>query len=269
MIKKVLIKKILRKVKQKIHDRKIIFVIFALSVSIIVIFAGYFWSQQKWNSYKSNFNRSFDSAKMDINSILLQISDESYADKSKDINDIVNIKNRLSHEVQSYCQVDHLVEWQSSISTNENMIDDCERKKIRIDLLLGDLSKLTRYLMNEQKLSEIISAANTKTDQNNQTDKWSEVETAWRLAANDVSALSASAETDDINTIVADKLSGVADAWKLLCAANESEDEQQFEAARSAISSAYTSLAEISDSSKTQFDKLTAGFNASYKRFID
>ncbi|HZJ34908.1 MAG TPA: hypothetical protein VFD55_02790 [Candidatus Angelobacter sp.] len=250
----------------KIRIRKRATIILSVSLLLISIAIGaYFLSQQIWGDYETGYNRHFDNAKTDIDSVILQTSTESEANSMDKLNSIAQIHTKLTGEVTAYCEVNSLIKWQSFVKQYSDKINDCERKKELLNQLLIYLGETVGYLKAEQELTAIILRANTETNQNNQVDKWSEIEAFWRQAIVDTSKLTDTDQFNSTKTIVISNLTKVADAWQELSSANQAENRQQFEEAHSNLDLAYDSLAEISDNSDVEVKKLISDLNNSYE----
>lgn len=240
--------------------------ILSASLLFIAIAIGiYFLSQQIWSDYEIGYNRHFESAKTDIDSVILQTSTEPKANSTDKLNSIAQIHTKLTGDITAYCEVNSLIKWQSFIKQYSDKINDCERKKELLNQLLIYLGETIGYLKTEQELTAIILRANTETNQNNQADKWSEIEAFWRQAVVDTSKLTDTEKFNPTKTIAISNLTKVADVWQQLSSANQAENRQQFEEARSNLDLAYDSLAEISNSNSVKAKKLISDLNNSYE----
>lgn len=244
--------------KLRAHGRATIIVFFSL-LFVAISVGCYFFSQRIWNDYEISYNKRFDSAKKDIDKAILQIP----ADK---LNNIVQVQTKLSEEAKTYCEVNSLIKWQSIISQFADKMSDCERKKERLNGFLVELGELTGYLKAEQELATIISVAKTKTDENNQADKWADIEAFWRQAVTDVSKLPDTDQFKAIKTLAGINLAKVADAWQKLVSANLAHSRQQYEEAHINLNQTYPLLVEISTSSESQAKSLITDVNSSYEK---
>jgi len=240
--------------------------ILSASLLLISIVIGvYFLSQQIWSDYEAGYNRHFESAKTDIDGVILQNLTGSKANSTDKLNSIAQIQTKLIGEMTAYCEVNSLIKWQSFVKQYSDKINDCERKKELLNQLLIYLGETIGYLKAEQELAAIILRANTGTNQNNQADKWSEIEAFWRQAVTDTSKLTDTDKFNPTKTIAINNLTKVADVWQQLSSANQAKNRQQFEEASSNLDLAYTSLTEISDSSTAEIKKLISDLNNSYE----
>lgn len=244
--------------KLRAHRRATIIVFFSLFFLAISV-GCYFLSQRIWKDYEIGYNQRFDSAKTDIDKAILQTP----ADK---LNNITQTQTKLSEEIKTYCEVNSLIKWQSIISQFADKMSGCEQKKERFSGFLVELGELTGYLKAEQELATIISVAKTKTEENNQADKWAEIEAFWRQAVTETSKLTDIDQFKAIKILAGSNLTKVADAWQQLSSANLTENRQQFEEAQTNLDQAYNSIVEISDSSKAQVKNLVKDANNSYEK---
>lgn len=256
-----------RQIKSIIRSHKIATTVILASLFILMaIVAGLFWSQRLWSDYGNNHTQRFESAKANINKAILQTSYEAKTRSVDKLNNITQVQSKLTKDAKSLCGVDVLIKWQGFINKYSDKIKDCNRQKVILNQLLSDLGELTGYLKLEQKLAVIILEANEKTIQNNQADKWNNIEAIWRKAATDVSKLPDTYQFKDVKMLAITKLVAVADAWKRLSTANDAKNRQQFEEARSILKQDYTLLVEISDNDKKISQKLMSNFNSSYEK---
>jgi len=240
------------------HRRATNISLFSLLFLALVI-GGYFFSQRIWNDYEISYNQRFDSAKSDIDKAILSTS----ADK---LTSIIQVQTSLSESIKPYCEINSLIKWQTIISQFADKMSDCERKKERLNGFLVELGGLTGYLKAEQELATIISVAKTKTDENNQADKWADIEAFWRQAVTDVSKLSDTDQFKAIKTLAGINLAKVADAWAQLSSANLAYSRQQYEEAHTNLDQTYPLLTEISTSSGLQAKSLITDVNSSYEK---
>lgn len=231
---------------------------------LAVVCGGVFLSQQLWSDYETNYKHDFDIAKEDINKVIFYNLSKTDAKLDEKIDNIAKAQTKLTKEIGAYCKVNPLIEWQSFIGQNSSKIVKCNKRKDNLSVLLSDIGNLTGYLNAEQKLSAAILSANVNTNKNNKVEKWDKIETFWRQAIIDISKL-----TDVKNFIVTEKiavskLDGVADAWQQLSSANKTKNRQKFEEAQVNLENAYKGLSKISESSKTQINKIITAINISY-----
>jgi len=244
--------------KLRAHRRATIIVFFSLLFLAISV-GCYFLSQRIWNDYEIGYNQRFDSAKTDIDKAILQTSTDK-------LNNITQTQTKLSEETKTYCEVNSLIKWQSIISQYSDKIKNCEQKKERFSGFLVELGELTGYLKTEQELATIISVAKTKTDENNQADKWAVIEAFWRQAVTETSKLTDTDQFKAIKTLAGSNLTKMADAWQQLSSANLAENRQQFEEAHSNLDKTYPLLTEISTSNGLQAKSLITDVNSSYEK---
>lgn len=233
---------------------------------LAVILGGLFLSQRLWSNYEASYKRNFDIAKTDINKVIFYNTSQTDTNLTKKLDIIIKTQARLLKGVDSYCEVNSLIKWQSIISQNSSKINDCNDRKERLNAFFKDLSKLTGYLSEEQKLATIILNANVKTNQNNQVDKWEKIEAYWRQAVVDASKLTSIEEFNITKKLADNRFDSVADAWQQLSSANKSKNKQKFQDAEANIEKAYKGLADISEKSQAQVKKLTLNVNRSYKQ---
>lgn len=243
--------------KLRTHNRVIIISLFLLFFLVMAI-GGCFLSQKIWNNYEISYSQSFNRVKTDIDNAILPKS----ADK---LNRIIKFQASLAEDVKTYCVVSPLVKWQSIIGWFGDKVKACDQKKERVSDFLTDLGELAVYLKAEQQLSGIIALAKTKTDENNQADKWVMIEAIWRQAVIDVSKIPDTNQFKTIKKLAGINLAKLADAWQKLSSTNLAENRQEFEEAHTNLNQSYSLLAEISASSTLQAKSLIADVNNSYK----
>jgi len=240
------------------HRRTTIILMFSLLFLALVI-GGYFLSKQIWNDYEISLNQRFDSAKSDTDEAILSNSTDKLAN-------IVQVQVSLTEAIKTYCEVNSLIKWQTIISQYSDKVEACEQKKELFSGFLVDLGELTGYLKAEQQLATIISLAKTKTDENNQADKWAEIEAFWRQAVTDASKLTDTDQFTAIKTLAVTNLAKMADTWQKLSSANLAENRQQYEEAHTNLDQIYPLLTEISTSSELQVKSLIKDVNSSYEK---
>ncbi len=226
-------------------------------LSFLIIFVGiYLLSQRFWNDYEVSYNQRFDSAKEYINNAILSTS----TDTNNKLNNIIKTQSDLAEAAKTYCETSPLIKWQ-----NYSKIRDCEEKKEQFSRFLVYLSDLVNYLSAERELSTIITLAKTKTNENNQVDKWVEIEAFWRQASVNVAKLPDMDQFKAIKTLAINNLGKIADAWQALSGANLAKNRQQFEEAHINLDQTYSLLTEISISSKSQIKSLVNDVDINYK----
>lgn len=242
--------------------KRLTIIIMALLFLIITTVGGLLLSQRVWSDYDTNYNQRFNSAKTDIN----QAISESNTNSKNKLNDIALIQTDLTRRIKTYCEITPLIKWQKFIEQYSDKINDCTQKKERLVQLLVDIGNMTTYLKSEQQLAAIISDANNKTGQNNQPDKWKNIEAFWRKAVTDTSKLAAIDQFKVVKTLAINNLTKIANAWQQLSSANDAKNRQQFTDARSSLGQTYTLLPEIATSSKTQVEKIISDLNRDYQK---
>jgi DNA repair exonuclease SbcCD ATPase subunit len=215
-------------------------------------------SQQIWSDYSANNSKLFSSSKTNIDNAFLQISSTINNSSPMDkLDSITEAQSKLINDIKTYCEVSSIIKWQDMISQYSDRVNECEHQKRQLSQLLDKIGEIVSYMKAEQSLANIISDANGKTIQNNQADKWSNIENFWRQAAKSTLELTGPTEFTDIKTLASGDFGKVADVWKQLSDANSAKNRQQFENAQSNLKQAYALLAEVSASSETQVKKLT------------
>jgi len=247
------------------NHKRLAIILLASLLFLLVVIGGLLLSGKIWNDYETNYGIHFDSAKTDIDKVILQTSSKSGVNSVDKINDIAQTQVKLTEDGKTYCEISPLVKWQSFIKQYSDKINDCERKKELLNQLLIYLGETVGYLKAEQELATIISRANTETNQNNQVDKWGEIEAFWRQAIVDTSKLTYTDKFNPIKTIAISNLTKIADAWQQLSSANQAKNRQQFEEAHSNLNLAYNSLVEVDDSSSVESKKLISDLSNSYE----
>ena len=263
MIKRIKLR--LRKIisKLRVHKRATIIVLASLLFLAIAV-SGLLLSERAWSDYETSYNGHFDSAKTDIDKAISQTLSKTSTNLTDKLNNIIQIQAKLTADAKIYCETSSLIGWQSFIGKYSDKIKNCQQQKENLGRLLVSLDEITGYLKAEQQLAAIISVAGTKTDQNNQADKWNKIEAFWRQATTDASKLPDTNQFKPVKTLAVNGLTKVADTWKQLSSANDAKNRQQFEEAHSNLNLAYTSLVAISDSSKAETVKLVASLNDNY-----
>jgi nitrogen fixation-related uncharacterized protein len=242
-------------------------IIISLLVLIVAVICLILWSMQTWSQYSDNYNQHYNNIKTEIDSVIKQATpNKTNTELITKLNRIIQAQNKIKDEINPFCDVTTFVRWQSFVQQYLDKIKDCEYKKGHLNQLIDDLGILTAYLGAEQRLAAVISSANEKTIQNNQSNKWELIEQFWRQAIIDTSKLPNTTEFKPIKTLASKGLISVADAWKQLVIANEAKNRQNFEKAKTDLNSAYTLLSSIGDSSKAWAEKLVTNFNDSYKK---
>lgn len=256
----------LKQVTTKLRARKKVFVaMFASLLVLILVGLGILLSARAWHDYETSYNTSFGSAKVAIDSALLLTSAKPVLSSADRLGKIVQIQTVLKEGVKSYCNVNPVIKWQGFVKQSANKVSDCEKRKDNFTEFLSKLTDVTAYLKSEQDLAVIIKQANDKTGQNNQSDKWKNVEAFWHQAAAEVTKLPDTDQLKSVKSVNTAKITAIADAWKELSAANDAKNSQKFIEARSNLGVAYDSLIEASANSKDSFDKLSATLSDSYK----
>ena len=254
---------IMKKFKIRIHKRTIVIVLTIL-LFLTVIFGVVFLVEQIWNDYQTSYNKHFDSAKTDINNVILVTSTGVSVTSADKLNNIVQIQAKLTGEIDSYCKISPVIEWQSFIGRYSDKMKDCTAQKDHLSQLLSKIKLLTGYLKSEQALAAIILTANTQTNQNNQVDKWANIEAFWLQAVTSVSKLPDTDQFKSVKKLAISELGDIASAWGQLSSQDKSENRQQFEAAQSNLATAYAALSKISDADQLETKKLITDLNNSY-----
>ena len=249
----------------KSHKKATIIVAACLIVTAAVIY-GLICSVYAWSNYDNNFKGHFNSAKADIDGVLLPNPTKNNISAADKLARISAVKDKLSADAKTYCKISALVKWQDFVGQNLNKIKECEARKALLNQLLGEMDGISAYLKDEQKLAAIISDANLKTNQNNQLDKWHLVEAFWRQAATDTSKLSKAGPFKDTNIIAVSALTKIADSWKSLSAANDSKNRQNFDQSKVDQVKACALLAGVSDKAKAGSEKLISDLTDSYSK---
>ena len=233
---------------------------------LLIIIGGFFWSQKVWSDYTILNNNYFDRAKIDINNSINQISEGPEANLSEKLSFIIQTQSKLKDDINKFCEVSVVIEWQNSVGQYLDKVNKCESQKDNLDYFLLKLKLITDYLTTEQELSKIISIANESTNQNNLPDKWGLIESFWRQASVDISKLSYTEQFNEIKELAIQKINNIADIWQQLVISDNAKDRQKFEEARTNLEKAYDSIIEVSDNSKLQIEKLTTELNISYEK---
>ena len=252
-------KKLVSKIALYIHKhRKAVLVCAIPLISAVIVVVGMLYSQKTWDDYSHSYGVKFSTARVDLDKAVSKtLSKTTQVDK---LNEISKVQTRLSTEAKSYCDINPLVKWQAVIKQYAKNMSDCAHQKDNLTKLLTSLGKITAYLKVDHELSDIISVANTKTSQNNQSDKWNTIEAFWRQASTDTSKLTSTGEFNTIKVLAVSKLSKIADDWKALSTANDSKNRQQFESAHSSLDQSYDALTEVSSASLVALKKLADSY---------
>lgn len=246
-------------------NKRVIIVVGDSLLLLSIVFGVLFLSQRLWGDYETNYSRRFDIAKTDINKAILQNISTTDANLKEKSDNITKIQVKLTKEINTYCEVNPLIKWQSFIGNNSTKINECNKKRDNLSALLLDIGNLTVYLKSEQKLSAIIISANVNTNKNNKAEKWEKIEAFWRQAIADVSKLTDVKYFIITEKLAVSKLDGVADAWQQLSSANKAKNRQKFEESQVNLGNAYKGLSKISENSKVQVKNLISNINNSYK----
>lgn len=242
---------------------KLILLLIFLFVALVI--GGFSLNKQMWKDFETSNNQHFNNAKIEIDSDIMQIPITTGTEITVKLQNIVQIQTDLTEENKSYCVASPLINWQGFVPEYSNKINACQQKQNYLSQFLVNLGQITEYLKNEQELAVIIMIANLSTSENNQVEKWSEIESFWRLAVTNISQLTVSDQFEAIKTVAITNLTNVADAWKQLSSANQAENRQQFDEARTNLDAAYGSLAEISTNSSAEVENLLNLLNISYQ----
>jgi hypothetical protein len=231
-------------------------VLIILVAFVLAAVGNLLWGRQAWSGYSVDYNKRFAGAKVYIDSI----------DSTTKLDNIVQIQAKLTEELELSCDVNPLFGWQGFISQYSDEIKDCQRQKDNLSKLSVSLGETVGYLQSEQELAAIISIASNKTIQNNQADKWHEIESFWRQAIIDTNKLKDTNQFKMVKSPIIIELTNIADAWQRLSSANDAKNRQQFEEAQFQIGQVYTSLTEVSSGSKVTFDKLIGDLKRDYEK---
>ena len=253
--------KILSKFKK--HKRFSMVILISM-LFILITIGGFFWSQKVWSDYTALNDNYFETAKIDINNSINQISEESKVNSSEKLSLIIQTQSKLKDDINKFCRVSIIIKWQSFIDQYLDKINKCESKKDNLNNFLLKLRVITDYLTTEQELSKIISIANDNTNKNNLPDKWELIEPFWRQSSIDISKLPDIEPLNKTKELLIQKTNNIADAWQQLTVFNNTEDRQKFEEARINLEKVYASIIEIGNNSKLQMEKLTTELNISY-----
>lgn len=254
----------IKKCRLIIHKKPTLIISLVILFIIGLVVSGLFFSQKAWKDYDIESNQHFASAKTDIDNVITQTSDTNVSPADR-LNNIIEVQVRLAEESKNYCEINPFISWQSFIKQSSDKISSCNQQKDKLNQLLSKINDLTNYLKAEQELSAIIKTANDSTSQNNQSDKWINVEAFWRQAVTSTSSLSDIDQFKDIKALAITNLTKIADVWQQLSSANASQNRSQFETACANLSIAYASLSEISAADTAQINILTTNLSESYE----
>ena len=243
----------------KIHPHKNKKIVFIAAVFIVLIAFGVLFSIKNWNDFKSDYNNDFSKIKINFEDIVTSKSDSA---KEKLANIIKN-QTAISNKLSQICNISPLIKWQNFIKSNSDELNNCRQRKENMTILLSDLNNITKYVVAEQKLVDIITIANDNTNNNNNSEKWINIEGFWRSAITQVNDLNNLNENKKVAIM---SLTSIADSWKNIADSNEKQDRTEFETSHSNINAAYDTLFEISESSKDINTKLITDLAMDYNK---
>lgn len=255
----------LKQAMTRLRIRKRAAIVLSVFSVLILVGLGVLLSVRAWGDYETSYNTSFGSAKTAIDEALLPVSTKSPITPADKLDQLVQIQSIMKEGVKSYCTVSPVIKWQGFINQYAHKVSDCETKRDNFTEFLSKLTNVTAYFKAEQGLATIIQQADTKTSQNNQPDKWKDVEAFWRQAATEVSKLPETDQFKSVKSANITKIIAVADAWKGLSDANDAKISQQFTEARLNLGVVYDSLIEANPSSKASLDNLFVALSASHE----
>lgn len=247
------------------HQLAVLVIISSL-ILIILAVCGILLSQRAWSDYESGYAKNINNAQADIDNVITNILPNANISSTNKINDLSQIQVRLTQDMGTYCVVDKMVGWQNFIKQLSDKMSVCSRQKENLRQLLEKVGNVVAYLQAEQSLSATISKAVNETDQNNQADKWKNIEAYWRQAATDVSILTDVYLFNATKAAAVSSINNIADSWQRLSSANDARDRSKFEAERTNLTKVYVGLTTISDVSVKQFNTLITELNTSYKK---
>lgn len=252
-----------RKIISELHISKKVTVILTIVLLLLVVVSGVFFSIKYWNNYESGYINHFSYAKSSINGVIIQASDDNKKPADK-LNEIIKIKNELTEENKTNCYIAPILEWQKVIKNYDKKIGDCKKKQKQMDLFLRNLNNITTYLEFERRVSTIIQQANKATDENNQVNRWNEVEAIWNKSIGELNEIPNTERFSDVKTATIEKITDLASSWSELSSANADKSMKKFTEASLGLNKAYESLSTISDASQAMTTKLISDLGTSY-----
>lgn len=256
-----------KKVKNSLYGhKKPVITILASLILVFIVAGGVFWNMKTWHDYESSYNLSFEDSKSNIDKVFLEVLSQNETNSASKLSKLVEVQSKLTDVNKSRCDISQLVKWQGFVKQYADKIKHCEARKSDFANFLVKFNDLVVYLAAEQGLAVIFQKANDQTNQNNQPDKWKNIEAIWSDSVVKMRKLPDTEPFKPVKTLSIERSIGIADAWKRLAGAHEAKDSGQFEEAHANIVKTYSSIQDIGDSSKGTAEGLIVDLRADYDK---
>ncbi len=137
----------------------------------------------------------------------------------------------------------------------------CEKAHSQLVDIGTSSAAIYSYITDEIVLSALLPKGSTSNGLSDTYDLWNRTSSL-------LSAAKVGEEANNIKSSLQKAVDGYRDAWKSLVDANSKQDSSGFNAAKTAVQAAYSSLQSQKDVSITQLDALDTLFTSKYSAFI-
>lgn len=243
------------------HRRGVIGVAIALLITLLfVLYIA--WSMQAWATYKTTYTTWQYDLRTDVDGTL-KLPVATQEGRLQKMSELRKVAETISSAEKSLCSVHPAASWQHFISSLKTREEECKEYLQNATTFNQKLEVAIRYLENDQALAKIIASAPNSAEKI-KDDAWEVQVTAWRNVGTNIEKLPVGTDFTPVKNSAKEAAKGIEAAWQGVIDAHKAKDKAKYEAAHTALTEAYNTLAAISTRGAEQFKPLAEALQAAY-----